>query len=303
MNFELTNQKLIEIFAPRTIVSHKGSFGQAVICGGSHKYVGAPQFSAMSLAETVSNLGKASMLSGAGTSILAVPDFLASELYKNVKFSGIYPLNSDGKCIKFDEKQFEELTKKASAFAVGMGMDNGESKLIAEYLLNNTNLPFVVDADALFLTKDIPDFKSRVILTPHIGEMAKMLGVSTSEMVKMLGVSNSEISQNMIEICKQYAKDKNAVVVLKSHQSVVSDGQNVYINKTGNAKLSKGGSGDVLAGIICGLLSFGISPFESAVVGSYILGRCAELSTVNEFSHQATDIVDVIPKVIDEILG
>lgn len=241
--------------------------------------------------QLIADSAKASMLCGCGTSALAVPDFLADALYSIVKFSAIYPLKSDGKSIVYDCNQIEELSRHATAFAIGMGAGDGDTDKIVRHILDKTDCKMVVDADALVKTRDFR-FSHRAILTPHIGEMSRLTQID-----------KNRILENPAEICREYAKQHECVVVLKSAVSYISDGEKVFINKTGNDKLAKGGSGDVLAGIIAGLLARGVEPLDAAVCGAYILGRCAELSPVNAFSHLPSDIILQIPSVIDEIIA
>ena len=85
-------------------------------------------------------------------------------------------------------------------------------------------------------------------------------------------------------------------------ESIITDGNIVYKNATGNVSLAKGGSGDILSGIICGLLAWGLDPIKAAYCGAYILGRCAELNKMNEYSTLPEDIVAQIPKVLDEVI-
>lgn len=242
-------------------------------------------------AQFIADSAKASMLCGCGTSALAVPDFLADALYSIVKFSAIYPLKSDGKSIIYDCNQIEELSLHATAFAIGMGAGDGDTDKIVRHILDKTDCKMVVDADALVKTRDFK-FSHRAILTPHIGEMNKLTQID-----------KNLILENPAEICKEYAKQHECIVVLKSSVSYISDGERVFINKTGNDKLAKGGSGDVLAGIIAGLLARGVKPLDAAVCGAYILGRCAELSPINAFSHLPSDIILQIPSVVDDIIA
>lgn len=284
---EFIASALNRVFAQRPKDAHKGIFGQTVIIGGCLNFVGAPKFSAHSAAE----FGRCSMLCGTGTSVLAVPDFLAEALYDKVDFSAIYPLRSYNGYIKFDGNEISKLMRRATSFAIGMGAGEGECGKIVKYILENGSQKIVIDADALRQCRDM-NFKHRAVLTPHIGEMGELTGLSADRILEAPD-----------KICLEYAKEHACVVVLKSATSYISDGKSVVENTSGNCKLSKGGSGDVLSGIIAALASFNDNIYDAAVCGAYMLGRCAELSDVNEFSHLPTDVIDNIPKVIDEILS
>jgi len=277
---------LKEIFKPRNPRSNKSNFGHATIIGGCSKYVGAPKFSYESSLKTLSSFAESTMIVGCGTSTIALPDFLANSIYPFVSYSSIYKLSSNGDYIVFNKNEIDELMLKTKAFAIGMGSGDSETKDIVEYIINNGSQQVVVDADALIKCRDL-DFKNKAVLTPHIGEFAKLTGIN--DRVRIL------------ENAKLYARTHNCVLVVKDYETIVTDGNIIFKNNNGNQKLAKGGSGDCLAGIICGLLAFGVNLLDASRAGCYILGRCSEISTVNEFSHLPKDIIECIPKVIDEI--
>ena len=254
--------------------------------------MGAPQFANWSSTAVLSALGKAAMRVGAGTSQIAVPDFLTSDLYNSTLYSAIYSLKSNNGNIVFEEYQIYEILARATAFAIGMGMDKGDAKSIVQYILDSGKQNIVIDADGLASTSKIKDLKNRCILTPHIKEFSRLTNLSIED-----------IKKDTISICQNYAKNKGCILLLKgTPETIISDGKNVFKNTTGNVSLAKGGSGDVLSGIICGLLAWGLEPIKAAYCGAYILGRCAELNTVNEYSTLPEDIVAQIPNVLDEVL-
>ena len=288
----VTKELVKECFPKRDINSNKGTFGHAVIIGGSAKYVGAPQFSSSATLTTISALGKASMRVGAGTSQIAVPDFLATNLYSLTLYSAIYSLKSNNGNIEFDKTQIDELMHRATAFAIGMGMDKGDAKNIVQYILDNGSQNMVIDADGLSSTSSIDFLKNRCILTPHLKEFSRLTNLDIED-----------IKKDTIPLAKNYAKKRDCILVLKgTPETIITDGNIVYKNTTGNVSLAKGGSGDILSGIICGLLAWKLEPIKAAYCGAYILGRCAELNKVNEFSTLPEDIVAQIPKVIDEVI-
>ncbi|MDD4839967.1 MAG: NAD(P)H-hydrate dehydratase [Clostridia bacterium] len=279
---KIEKEDIVPLFSPLSNDIHKGNLGQLIIIGGSKNYVGAP---------LLAEMGASAMRVGCGLNILAVPKFLLQALRERVLTSSLFSLSDNDESVVFDSDEMFELSKKATAFALGMGFGNGEADKIANYILTNTSANLVVDADGLStVCKNIPDLKNRTVLTPHIGEFAKIVGLTVEEVLK-----------NSVALATEFAKKRKCVLVLKSHRSIITDGSCVWLNTTGNAKLAKGGSGDVLAGIIGGLLARGISPLESAKAGCYILGRCAEISDVNEYSHLASDTVAMIPIVLDEL--
>ena len=289
---KITKEYVKTLFKKRDIESNKGTFGQSVIIGGSKNFVGAPQFANFSAEKILVSLGEASMRSGCGTSYLAVPDFLAQNIYSTALYSAIFSLSSKDGFIVYKKDEIDTLMKRGTAFAIGMGLGMGDSENIVRHILDEGNQNIVIDADALNGTKNITDFKGKCVLTPHIGEMEKI-----SEIDKHIILKNPE------KIALEYAKLTNSVVVLKgSPKSYISDGNVVFENTTGNVRLAKGGSGDILSGIIVGLLAWGMPILDAAKASTYILGRCAELSTINEYSSLPTDIIALIPKVLDEVM-
>lgn len=276
----------------RTDEGAKQDFGRAVIVGGSASFVGAPCFAAESAAEVLALAGEAAMRSGAGTTVLALPDILLPALYPHLRYSAAFALPSEGGNIVFDEAAAKKLFKGATSVAMGMGMADGDAYSYARMLLDETDATLVLDADGLKCARGIGDFGGRAVLTPHIGEAARLTGLTTEE-----------ISARPAEICRQTARELSAVVILKGHESYISDGESVYVNRTGNGKLSKGGSGDVLSGIIGGLLAWKVQPLHAARVGAYALGRAAEFSKMNAVSHLPDDIMYCLPLVFDELQG
>ncbi|MBO4694575.1 MAG: NAD(P)H-hydrate dehydratase [Clostridia bacterium] len=288
----VTKELVKECFPKRDNNANKGTFGHAVIIGGSAKYVGAPQFSSSASLAIISALGKAAMRVGAGTSQLCIPDTLSPYLYQSTLYSSIYSLKSEDGNIACDEAQINEIMSRATAFAIGMGMDKGDAESIVLQILENGEQNIVIDADGLASTSGIRNFKNRCILTPHAKEFSKFTNTPIETVKKYSLLLGSK-----------YAKEKGCILLLKgTPTTVITDGENDYINNNGNVSLAKGGSGDVLSGIICGLLAWGLQPIKAAYCGAYILGRCAELNKVNEYSTLPEDIVAQIPNVLDEVL-
>lgn len=279
-------KSIAPLFIPRKPDVSKADFGKAVIVGGSKNYVGAPTFSLSALAEILTISGKVSMLVGAGTSSIVVPDFLVDAVYPSLRYSAVFGMKSNAGVMTFDEENFAKIVKGKSAVAIGMGMGDCDIKPFLNYLLDKTDVNFVVDADGLKSVDGI-DFRSRAVLTSHVGEFSRMSGYSVEE-----------IKENPSALAREESKKRNCVIVLKDSVSHITDGKVVYQNRTGNPALAKGGSGDVLSGIICGLLAIGFSPLDAGRCGSFILGRAAEISKVNEYSSLPTDVVAEIPNVV-----
>lgn len=276
----------------RTDCGNKGDFGRCVIVGGSKNFVGAPRFSAESAAEVMALLGEAAMRSGAGTTVLALPDFLVPAVYPSLRYSAAMALPSEEGKIVFDGATAKKVFRGATSVAIGMGMGDGDALSYVRWLLDETDCRIVLDADGLGCAAEAGGFRGRAVLTPHTGEMARITGIPSEQ-----------IAENAAEVCREYAARMDCVILLKGHESYVSDGKEVYVNRTGNARLSKGGSGDVLAGIVAGMLAWKVEPLLAARVGAYSLGRCAEFSRVNAIAHLPDDVMSVLPLVFDELQG
>lgn len=194
------------------------------------------------------------------------------------------------------------LTDTTSVISIGCGLSQNEkAKEIFDFVIDNApqNIPLLIDADGLnLLSKDCDRYLDRkfkqVILTPHPKEASRLLGCTTEDIL-------SNFEDSAVKISKKY----NAVVVLKSHNTVVvsPDGRK-YINHTGNSSMAKAGSGDVLVGMISGLVAQGVDLFDASVIGVYLHGRCGDLAKeeLTEYSVMAEDLISYIPFAIKSIL-
>ncbi|MBY0098240.1 NAD(P)H-hydrate dehydratase [Mesobacillus maritimus] len=261
---QLITELLIKKSIPvRPQNGHKGTFGHALVVGGSRSYVGAPIFTA-----------KAALHSGAGLVTLAIPEGIypmAATKYPEALFLPL-PEEKDG---SFSKEAIEELTPRLQQYdciAVGPGMSRfkgGEGWLLT-LLRGLTNQPIVIDADALYLLrknlKFIQHHNGPVICTPHPGEMATLIGKSVKE-----------IEENRIEIALRFAEEYQVLLLLKGHRSIIAtpDGE-IYINPHGHDALGKGGSGDILTGLITSFLAQGASPLHAVVAASFLHAKAGE---------------------------
>lgn len=271
ITYDLCNK----IIKPRIKHSHKGTYGHALIIGGSLGMMGAVQLSS-----------KAAIRSGCGLISVVVPERLSSIIQSSVPEAMIF------ECIEnIAYKIPDSLKTKINAIGIGpgMGQDNTAVKGLTN-ILNNTSLPLVIDADGLNSLKSIPSWhqkiKGRAILTPHIGEFDRLFGFFSN-------------SVDRVRFAKKFVSEHNIVILIKgAYTFVVSKNQITYINSTGNNGMSTGGSGDVLTGIITSFLAQGYELTDAALLGAFLhglSGDCA-LETISEESIIASDLVDHIPK-------
>ena len=202
----------------------------------------------------------------------------------------LFPLNAEDGHIRPDGK-LAAATDGASAVICGMGI--GDTSATAEtvrFLLDTLKCPLLLDADALnALSKDLSvldGHRQSVVITPHIGEMSRLIKKDTAF-----------VKENKQSAAEKFAAEYNAVVLLKDNESVITDGSETLINRAGTPAMAKGGSGDVLCGIIAGLYAQGRQAFESACAGVYLHAAAAR--------HLAAhcDTMSILPHELSECLG
>jgi len=248
--------------------SNKGTYGTLLTVAGSLGMSGATVLSAESALRV-----------GTGLCILATPKSLVTALppreviYKPLKETDKQSIHPDA------IEELEEDLKKASALVLGPGMSMHPQtvqfvqEFVAKTLNRLTDLPCVIDADALNAistnTDCLTSKRHKFVLTPHPKELSRLIKSSTQE-----------IQADRINMCLKAAKQLGCVVILKGSFSVIADPDgNVFINPTGNASMAKAGAGDVLSGVVGGLLAQGLTPLNAAVAGAYIHGRAGELAS------------------------
>jgi NAD(P)H-hydrate epimerase len=260
----------IELITTRDIVlparrrsAHKGDFGHLLIIAGSEGYTGAPVLCAHAAAR-----------SGAGLVTLAVP-------------KEIYPIVA-GRCPpEVMPRPLTENFPPFDALAIGPGMgQKPETQKLIWKLLSSSAVPTVVDADALNALAQMPaaikKLPGPMVLTPHPGEMARLIGKKV---------------EDRWEVARQFVGEFGHVLVLKGTGTVVtSDPGKLWINSTGNPGMAKGGMGDALTGIIGALLAQGVSPLEAAKAGVFLHGRAGDIAAERhgEASMLATDLIEAL---------
>ena len=260
----------------RKIDSNKGDNGRVMIIAGSRGMSGAAVMS-----------GKAALRTGAGLVYLSVPKEIQN------------PVNiSVPEIITLADASIEEMRSiKLSAIGMGPGIGAGKKDPVEQLIRSDMKCPLIIDADALNAISNDPGIllkrKCPVIITPHPGEMARLLKTTTAK-----------IQENRIDVALKAAYDWSVIVVLKGAYTVIAHpcGRH-FINITGNPGLATAGTGDVLTGIICSLAGQGIEPFSAAVCGVFIHGMCADVVALNkgQMGMIASDIIEAIPFVINSI--
>lgn len=271
--------------------AHKGLYGHALVIGGSIGFAGAPALVARAVART-----------GAGLVSALVPHPLYSIVASASLEVMTYPATATetGSLSDKDWSHWKKRLLDFDAIIVGPGMTrHADTALWVRNLLNESRRPLVLDADALNAIADTPTLIARakcpVVITPHPGELARLLKCSTDE-----------IQNDREGAARQAALLTQAVVVLKGAGTIVvqKDGP-FHINLTGNPGMATGGSGDVLAGIIGGLLAQGITPFDAACSGVFLHGRAGDSAMwkKSQAGLIASDILEEIPTVLREVMA
>ena len=276
MSIEVTQQTFRLPRRPRQ--AHKGDFGRVYIVGGSVGYTGAPVFAAQGALRT-----------GAGLVYLGVPEEVWAVVASRCAEAMPRPL--DGQ-----PEQVLEQISRCDAALVGPGLGTGENVAqLARTLTERLEMPLVLDADGLNAlaghTHILAGRKAPTILTPHEGEFARLTGVKCPVEDRQRAASD-------------FARMHGCVLVLKGHRTVTAapDGR-VWINTSGNPGMAKGGSGDVLAGIILAFVGQGFDPAESAAMAVWLHGRAGDLCAreLVEYAMTPTDLLAMLPRAVREM--
>lgn len=277
----------------RDINGHKGSFGKVLLICGSRNMVGCCVLAA-----------KGALRSGAGIVTVAFPDVLYNALTTQLTETLFLPLKSDEKGF-ISHLAIEDIldaAEKADVIMIGCGIGIGYAQsLIITSLIELRNKPIIIDADGLnnlsACVNILKKAKADILITPHPGEMARLTDSSVEE-----------IEKERVETIRNFSCEYGVNVLLKGHETLIcnEDCSSIYVNKTGNTGLSKGGAGDLLAGIIAGLAAnMKGDVFKSAVLGAYVHGMCADVLKIDfsEYAILPSDCADAllsVYKIIEE---
>ena len=258
--------------------THKGSYGRLLMYCGNPNMTGAAVLAAT-----------AALRSGAGLVNIAKDKETLGILQTRLTEPVFSPLSDNS------EEEMLLLADKASAILIGCGMGKAENDRKTLYsLIKNANCNLIIDADGINLlcenTLILREAKKIPILTPHPLEFARLIGKTSGE-----------VQKDRINLAKSFAESYGCIVVLKGAATVIASPDSLLaINTTGNPGLAKGGSGDVLAGLIASLVCQGIGCFESAVIGAYLHGKAADnlKEEISEYGLLPSDLPLAIAKLL-----
>lgn len=293
----------LSLMPERRPYSHKGAYGHVLIIAGSRGKTGAALMAA-----------RACLRTGAGLVTIGIPETIVNAFQSRVTEAMILPLPDKGDgtlALKAADTILEFIKKRANVLAIGPGLsvDKEITKLVC-LLISKSRVPVVIDADGInaiagksgLLKKSM----APVILTPHSGEMARLMRQGSG--VRGQGLKDdlrNNIENDRINTAVSFAKRTNTYLVLKGVPTVIAapDGE-AFINSTGNPGMAKAGTGDVLTGMISALLAQGLTPRDASVLGVYMHGHIGDIMAEKKGKHSliASDIINAIPSVFKSIL-
>lgn len=271
-------ERLAQRLPYREPCSNKGTFGKALMVAGNSRMAGAALLSAKAAYKT-------------GTGLVRIfTDACNRPILQSALAEAITDSYEKGEAVS----RLKDVLGWASAVGIGPGIGTDSEKLeILQTILREEQVPLVMDADALNLVAENPALleghSQPVIVTPHVGEMARLTGKSREEVLEDLCVT-----------AISFARKHEVVCVLKDAGTVVTDGEQIYVNQSGNNGMSTGGSGDVLTGILTGLLAQGMKPMEAACLGVWLHGLAGDEAAKRKgvYSMLAGDIIDALDAVM-----
>ncbi|HEV2856703.1 MAG TPA: NAD(P)H-hydrate dehydratase [Thermoanaerobaculia bacterium] len=278
----LIGEELADLVPEREPGSHKGDYGHALIVAGSPGKAGAAILAA-----------RAAVRAGAGLVTVGVPE----PILQTVDLGSIesmtlgLPAGASGQLLDEAAEAVLDAAEGKAVLALGPGLGQEPATVAAiRRIVLGCPLPLVLDADGLNAfaghAGDLAARRVETVLTPHPGELGRLLGVSTAQ-----------IQEDRVAAARGAAEETGAIVVLKGHLSLIALGTAVFVNPTGNPGMATGGSGDVLTGLIAGLLAQGLDALDATVLAVYLHGLAGDLAAgrLGETALAAGDLIEVLP--------
>ncbi|MGO5064253.1 MULTISPECIES: NAD(P)H-hydrate dehydratase [unclassified Clostridium] len=263
-------------FKERNKYAHKGEFGRLLIIAGSKGFTGAAYLCAES-----------SVKSGTGLVTLATAKDIQSIL--SSKLEEAMTINYE------DYKEIKNIMAKTNCIAIGPGMGkNSTTEELLRKIIRDYNGNIVIDADGINVLENnldiIKNAKGEIIITPHLGEFSRITGYDIDY-----------IEKNRLKLAREFAKENKVILLLKGYNTIITNGEKVFVNSTGNSAMASGGMGDCLTGIIGSFISQGYSPLDATYLAAYLHGYCGEKLSLKMFCVNATHVLDYIPFAIKEL--
>ncbi|MBR9680479.1 MAG: NAD(P)H-hydrate dehydratase [Candidatus Altiarchaeota archaeon] len=272
---EYEPQNIRKCYPKRPIWSKKHDFGYVAVVGGSKIYTGAPILS-----------GLAAIRAGADLTYTITPKhpYLTA-----LNYPDLVPIDLETDFLSQINDEAWIALSKSDSLVIGNGITKRfEVADAVNAILSEYSKPVVIDADALHFLSDLDIKSEKSVVTPHISEF------------KIISGTSPENLDERIKAASDFAKETGLVVLLKGHYDVIAKEDQVIVSKSGTPFMTKGGTGDVLAGVCGALLSRKIDPFLAASSAAYLTGKAGELCYNGE-GMTATDLIDMIPKAIKSL--
>lgn len=276
--YEIEGKDLKEILKPRALDSNKGMYGTVGILGGSSSYSGAIK---------LANMSATSLRAGCGVVRVIVSSKIASYIAPYLLEQTLYILDNIN--------NLELSLTNLDALAVGMGWGiSDENKKYLETIIQTFKNPIIIDADGLnnLSMMDLNILNKRrgkIILTPHLKEFSRLTNLSIQK-----------IKENKLTLAKKFAQKYNVILLLKDSKTIITDGTTTYITNSGCPGMATSGSGDVLSGLIVGMLGYLDATTQNIAFASYLAGLAGTLAQRNntDISMIASDTIASIPQAI-----
>ena len=265
-------------FQEREAEVNKGNFGKVGMLGGSKNYIGALKLATFSYS---------ALRSGCGIARVIIPEDLAIFLTPHIMEPTMFFYHN------LAELRIAIRDLKSLVIGIGWGIDGSHLEILQE-VFRTFSGSIVLDADGLNILAGHLDIlpKNQVVLTPHLKEFSRLTKISVEKLKK-----------NKIEIAKEFAKKYQVILLLKGHTTIITDGNDVYFIKRGGPGMATAGSGDVLSGILAGLLGYQEYSLLTVAAGAYLAGIAGELAEKDktDIAMIASDTVEHIPDAIQLI--
>lgn len=277
---KLDHERVLCVLPDRATDAHKGDFGKILMLCGSRGYTGAAALAAMG-----------ALRSGAGLVYLGVPESIYAIEAVKLTEPIVFPLpDEDGKLAVSSVASVLKRMQNMDAVLIGPGLGRSEGvQAVVHAVLREFRGPVVLDADGInVLSQHMDILRERhhpTILTPHAGEFKRLGG---------------EIGQDRVAAAVRFAQEYSCILLLKGHDTVITDGRRCFVNPTGNPGMAVGGSGDVLAGITVSLIGQGVDPLAAAACSAWLHGAAGDLcaETLGQYGMLPSDMLQVLPRLM-----
>jgi len=276
----LDHEAVLNILPDRDVNAHKGDFGRILLLCGSRGFTGAAALAAMG-----------ALRCGAGLVYLGVPESIYAIEAVKLNEPVVFPLADEGgmlsdRCIGDIKGRLG--TMDAVLVGPGIGRSPG-TRAVVSAVLESYRGPVVLDADGINVLSEhrnvLRGRKYPTVLTPHDREFLRIGG---------------DLSGDRIKAAQSFAADMGVVLLLKGHETLITDGVDTYVNQTGNPGMAVGGCGDLLSGMIVSLLGQGIQPLHSAAAAAWLHGKAGDICAekLGQYGMIPTDMLEVLPRLL-----